>query len=74
MTKIDQTSEAPPDLAGDLIKGAKAIARFSGFWNERDVYYLNRTGALTSIFSIGRNLYALRSSLLREIQSIEAAP
>ena len=57
-------------LAEDLLKGAKEIAQFTGF-SERQVFYLASTGALRSLFKVGRKLYARQSSLLREIRIIE---
>jgi hypothetical protein len=58
------------NLADDLLEGAKAIARFTG-WSERQIYYIASKGELRAIFSLNGKLHARRSTLLREIQALE---
>jgi archaeosine-15-forming tRNA-guanine transglycosylase len=54
-----------PSLRADLLKGAKQIGEAIGL-TERQVFHLVRTGQLRSVVRKGRQLFALRSELLKE--------
>lgn len=65
-------SSAIPALADDMLSGVAAISDFTG-WPSRRVYYYASTGEVRSLFRIGRQICARRSTLLREIAEREQA-
>lgn len=66
------TAIAPSPLAEDMLNGVADISAFTG-WPARRVYYIASTGQIKSIFKMGRQLCARRSTLLLEIAQREAA-
>lgn len=63
--------QAASALADDMLSGVAAISAFTG-WPQRRVYYFASTGEVRSLFRIGRQICARRSTLLREIEEREA--
>jgi hypothetical protein len=67
---ITETKDKYGALADDLLEGAKEISKFTG-WSERQIYYIASKGELRAIFTLNGKLHARRSTLLREIQTLE---
>ncbi|MEQ8251884.1 MAG: helix-turn-helix domain-containing protein [Oceanibaculum nanhaiense] len=66
---MDQRTEIPDTIDGDLLRGADEIARFLGL-NKRAIYHAIERGRIPH-FRFGANLYARRSSLLAWIEKQE---
>ncbi len=60
---------ASTSLADDLLVGADAIAKFTG-WSTRRIFYLNERGELPA-FKVGGRLHARKSTLLNWVRSME---
>ncbi len=58
-------------LADDVLRGAEAIAQFTGD-DPRRIYYLGTTGALP-IFKIGDSLCMRKSRYLQMVEELENA-
>ena len=60
------------ELASDLLTGVKEIAAFTGK-TERQIYHIAERRQIKGLFKVGRIWHGRKSTLTREIESLEAS-